>query len=81
MWNILMWNILEKVPKADYDEVKANAIYLAESRALVEAAFRRFRARWRREYGATVRWNATCRRCYRSLLFRNPCGRSGTPPR
>jgi putative transposase len=52
-----MRNILEKVRKADYDEVKAaaQAIYLAESRAQGEAAFRRFRARWRREYGAMVR--------------------------
>jgi transposase-like protein len=52
-----MRNILEKVRKRDYDEVKtgARAIYLAESRAHAEAAFRRFRARWLREYGPMVR--------------------------
>ena len=33
----------------------AQAIYLAESRAQAEAAFRRFGARWRREYGSVVR--------------------------
>jgi putative transposase len=56
-WVHKMRNILEKVRKSDYDEVKtaAQAIYLAESRAQAEAAFRRFRARWRREYGAMVR--------------------------
>jgi hypothetical protein len=47
----------EKVRKSDYAGVKvgAQAIYLAESRAQAEAAFRRFRTRWRREYGAMVR--------------------------
>jgi Transposase, Mutator family len=52
-----MRNILEKVRKRDYDEVKtgAQAIYLAEGRAHAEAAFRRFRARWLREYGPMVR--------------------------
>src|SRR5208283_1775093 len=52
-----MRNILEKVRKRDYDEVKAGAqaIYLAESRAHAETAFRRFRARWLREYGPRVR--------------------------
>jgi hypothetical protein len=42
-----MRKILEKVRKSDYDEVKAGA----ESRAQAEQVFRRFRARWRREYG------------------------------
>ena len=48
-----MRNILEKVRKADYDEVKrhAQAIYLAESRTQAEAAFRSFRSRWRKAYG------------------------------
>jgi transposase-like protein len=56
-WVHKMRNILEKVRKRDYDEVKAGAqaIYLAQSRAQAEAAFRRFRARWLREYGPMVR--------------------------
>jgi transposase-like protein len=56
-WVHKMRNILEKVRKRDYAEVKtgAQAIYLAESRAHAEAAFRRFRARWQREYGPMVR--------------------------
>ncbi len=56
-WVHKMRNILEKVRKRDYDEVKAGAqdIYLAEGRKNAEAAFRNFRARWRREYGAVVR--------------------------
>jgi len=47
-WVHKMRNILEKVRKCDYDEVKtsAQAIYLAESRARAEAAFRAFQARW-----------------------------------
>jgi transposase-like protein len=56
-WVHKMRNILEKVRQCDYDEAKAGAqaMYLAESRAQAEAAFRRFRARWRREYGPMVR--------------------------
>ena len=56
-WVHKMRNILEHVRKRDYHEVKtgAQAIYLAESRAHAEAAFRRFRARWLREYGPMVR--------------------------
>jgi putative transposase len=56
-WVHKMRNILEKVRRRDYGEVKAGAqaMYLAESRAQAEQAFRRFRARWRREYGAMVR--------------------------
>ncbi len=56
-WVHKMRNILEKARKRDYDEVKADAqaIYLAESRAQAVAAFRRFRARWQREYGSVVR--------------------------
>jgi putative transposase len=56
-WVHKMRNILEKVRKRDYDEVKggAQAMYLAESRAQAEQAFRRFRARWLREYGPMVR--------------------------
>jgi len=56
-WVHKMRNILEHVRKCDYAEVKADAqaIYRAESRALAEAAFRRFRARWRQDYGPMVR--------------------------
>ena len=56
-WVHKMRNILEHVRKRDYDEVKkgAQAIYLAESRAHAEAEFRRFRARWHRDYGPMVR--------------------------
>ncbi len=56
-WVHKMRNILEKVRKRDYEEVKAGAqaMYLAASRPQAEQAFRRFRARWHREYGAMVR--------------------------
>ena len=56
-WVHKMRNILEHVRKRDYDEVKqgAQAIYKAESRAQAQTAFRRFRARWLREYGPMVR--------------------------
>jgi transposase-like protein len=51
--------LVEKVRKVDHDEVKAGAqtIYLAESRAQAEAAFRRFPARWPSEWahGAAAR--------------------------
>ena len=56
-WVHKMRNILEKVRRRDYEEVKrgAQAIYLAENRGQAEAAFRAFRGRWRREYGSVVR--------------------------
>jgi transposase-like protein len=56
-WVHKMRNLLEKSRKSDYDEVKrgAQAIYLAESRSRAEAAFRAFRARWRRAYPAMIR--------------------------
>ena len=56
-WVHKMRNILEKVRRRDYNEVKADAqaMYLAESRVQAEHAFRRFRARWQREYGTMVR--------------------------
>jgi len=56
-WVHKMRNILEKVRRRDYEEVKrgAQAIYLAENRVQAEAAFRTFRTRWRREYGSMVR--------------------------
>src|SRR5262249_29159672 len=46
-----------KARQCDYDEVKsgAQAIYLAQSRAQAEAAFRRFRARWRGRYPGVVK--------------------------
>ena len=46
-----------KFGKRDDGEAKtgAQAIYLAESRVQAEQAFRRFRARWHRKYGAMVR--------------------------
>jgi len=56
-WVHKMRNILEHVRKRDYDEVKrgAQAIYGADSRMQAQTAFRRFRARWLREYGPMVR--------------------------
>jgi putative transposase len=56
-WAHKMRNILAKVKKTDYDEVKreAQAIYTAESQAHAAAAFRVFRARWRGKYGPMVR--------------------------
>jgi putative transposase len=56
-WVHKMRNILEHVRKRDYDEVKqgAQAIYGADRRILAQTAFRRFRARWLREYGPMVR--------------------------
>ncbi len=56
-WVHKMRNILEHVRKCNYDEVKrgAQAIYRAESRAQAVTAFRRFRARWRRDYDPMVR--------------------------
>lgn len=56
-WVHKMRNILEKVRKRDYEEVKADAqrIYLAQSRRQAEAEFRRFRQRWREVYPSMVR--------------------------
>src|SRR6202158_5768294 len=56
-WAHKMRNILEKVRKVDYEQVKreAQAIYRAEGRAQAEAAFRAFRARWRGKCGPMVR--------------------------
>jgi transposase-like protein len=56
-WVHKMRNLLEHVRKRDYAEVKrdAQAIYRADSRTQAQAAFRRFRARWLREYGPMVR--------------------------
>jgi putative transposase len=56
-WVHKMRNILEKVRRRDHDAVKADAqaIYLAESRGQAVAAFRNFRARWRRDYTSLVK--------------------------
>jgi len=56
-WVHKMRNILEKVRKRDYEEVKrdAQAIYGADTRRQAVAAFRDFRRRWQKDYGAMVR--------------------------
>lgn len=56
-WVHKMRNILEKVRKSDYDEVKsdAQAIYLAGNRKEAQEACRRFAARWRKSYPTVVR--------------------------
>jgi putative transposase len=56
-WVHKMCNILEKVRRRDYDEVKgeAQAIYGADGRRQAEAAFRAFRRRWQSGYGPMVR--------------------------
>lgn len=55
-WVHKMRNILEKVRKRDYDQVKADAqaIYRAEGRRQAEAAFRRFHRRWHSAYPSVV---------------------------
>ncbi len=71
-WVHKMRNILERVRRRDYAEVKigAQAIYLAESRAHAEAAFRRFRARWLPDYGPRcAAWSAIFPNCCRCSLF------------
>ena len=52
-----MRNILEKVQKRDYEQVKADAqaIYRADNRQQAQAAFRRFCRRWQRHYPSLVR--------------------------
>ena len=56
-WVHKMRNILEKVRKSDYDEVKvgAQAIYRAKSRREAQQACRSFAAQWRKQYPAMVR--------------------------
>jgi len=56
-WVHKMRNILEKVRKSDYDQVKsdAQAIYLAGSRKEAQEACRRFATRWKKSYPAMVR--------------------------
>jgi putative transposase len=56
-WVHKMRNILEKVRKRDYDQVKADAqaIYQAESLGRAQRAFEKFQAYWRESYPAMVR--------------------------
>jgi putative transposase len=56
-WVHKMRNILEKVRKSDYDEVKrdAQAIYQADSRREAQAAGRDFAVWWKKSYPAMVR--------------------------
>ena len=56
-WVHKMRNILERVRRRDYEEVKcdAQAIYRAENRKQAQAAFREFRARWLNTYPAIVK--------------------------
>ena len=56
-WVHKMRNILEKVKKCDYDQVKieAQAIYRASDHQQAQAAFHRFRRHWRRPYPTMVR--------------------------
>ena len=56
-WVHKMRNILEKVRKRDYDEVKADAqaIYRAQDRRQARQAFRHLRARWRGIYASMVK--------------------------
>ena len=68
-----MRNILEKVRKRDYEELKrdAQAIYLAASRAHAVIAFRRFRARWLGQYLWCCGWNVICQNSWHSSAFRH----------
>jgi putative transposase len=56
-WVHKMRNILEKVKKRDYEQVKADAqaIYQAENRKQAQTAGRRFCRRWQRNYPGLVR--------------------------
>src|SRR5215831_7314851 len=56
-WVHKMRNILEKVRRRDYDQVKADAqaIYQADNCRQAQDAFRHFRRRWERHYARMVR--------------------------
>jgi len=56
-WVHKMRNILEKVRKSDYDQVKvdAQAIYQSLNRKDAQQACRRFAGRWRKQYPAMVK--------------------------
>ena len=82
-WVHKMRNILEKVRKCDYEEVKAGAqaIYLAESRNEAVAAFRSFRSRWQRPYPSMVqRLGRDLPELLSFLRFPATCGASYAPP-
>ena len=55
-WVHKMRNLLEKVRRADHDQVKrdAQSIYRAENRAAARRAFQRFQFRWRAAYSKMV---------------------------
>ncbi|HVN82657.1 MAG TPA: IS256 family transposase [Terriglobia bacterium] len=56
-WVHKMRNILEKVRKCDYDQVKrgAQALYLAANRQQAQQAFKQFRLRWQKDYPTMVK--------------------------
>ena len=56
-WVHKMRNVLQKVKKVDYDQVKSNAqaIYLADGVKNAGKAFRKFRLRWLKPYPAMVK--------------------------
>jgi len=56
-WVHKMRNILDKVRKRDYDQVKtdAQAIYLADGLRSAQAAARAFSRRWRAEYASVIK--------------------------
>ena len=81
-WVHKMRNILEKVRKSDYDQVKsdAQAIYLAGSRKEAQEACRRF-ARWKKSYPAMVRrLQRDLPELLSSFTSPNICGVSCGPP-
>jgi len=56
-WVHKMRNILQKVKKADYDQVKSGAqrIYLADGAKSAQKAFAEFRVRWIKQYPGMVK--------------------------
>ena len=82
-WVHKMRNILERVRRRDYDEVKrgAQAIYRADSRRQAELPFVPSAS-----VGSTIMvrwcgsWSAICRSCCRSSASPSTCGESYTPP-
>lgn len=56
-WVHKMRNILQKVKKSDYDQVKrdAQAIYLADGIKNAQMLFREFRMKWRKSYPVMVK--------------------------
>src|SRR5882762_6143478 len=82
-WMHKMRNILEKVRKSDYDEVKAGAqaIYLGKAEG---KRWGRFAAFVPAGGGSTALWcggwSATCRSCFPSSPFPGTCGANCAPP-